>query len=156
MFGRAFLMKNHGQNVNELINRFTHIINTKKVLADVIMTEIGDIFKQSLCYIDTKRDRDIVKVLFAQATSASFVAKLQGVSNKTSIMNARDELRENINRYSDIIETSKLVRNDINEQQNRLTKRVIEKRKQKEIRLPEQYDSRGQYIASSATKVCCG
>jgi hypothetical protein len=39
-----------------------------------------------------------LKALFSQATSASFVAKLQGVSNKTSIMNARDELRENVNR----------------------------------------------------------
>ena len=145
MFGRAFLMENHGQKVNELINRFTHIINTKKVLDDVIMTEIGDIFKQSLCYMDTKRDRD-VKALFAQATSVSFVAKLQGISNKTSIMNARYELQKNINHYSDIIETSKLVRNDMNEQQNRLTKRIIEKRKQKEIRLPEQYDNRGQML----------
>ncbi len=87
-----------------------------------------------------------VKALFAQATSVSFVAKLQGISNKTSIMNARYELQKNINHYSDIIETSKLVRNDMNEQQNRLTKRIIEKRKQKEIRLPEQYDNRGQML----------
>ncbi len=31
-----------------------------------------------------------MKALFAQATSASFVAKLQGMSNKSSIMNATD------------------------------------------------------------------
>ena len=98
MFGKAFIMANRGQNVNDLINRFTNMINTEKVVNDKILKEIGDIFKQSLSYVDTKRDRDVLKALFSQATSASFVAKLQGVSNKTSIMNARDELRENVNR----------------------------------------------------------
>lgn len=147
MFGKAFIMENRGQNVNDLINRFTNMINTEKVVNDKILKEIGDIFKQSLSYVDTKRDRDVLKALFSQATSASFVAKLQGVSNKTSIMNARDELKENINRYSDITKTSRVVRNDMtNEQQSRLTKRIIEKRKQSEIKLPEQYDNRGRML----------
>ena len=38
----------------------------------------------------------------------------------------------------DIIKTSGVVRNDMtNQQQSHLTKRVVEKRKQKEIKLPE-------------------
>ena len=111
------------------------------------MQEIGDIFKESISYVDTKRDRDVLKALFAQATSASFVAKLQGVSNKTSIINAKDELRDHISRYRDIISSSHVVRNDMtNEQQACLTKRIIKTRKRKEIKLPEKYDARGRML----------
>ncbi len=111
------------------------------------MTAIGDIFKESINYVDTKRDRDVLKALFAQATSASFVAKLQGVSNKSSIMNATDELRGNINSYRDIISSSQIVRNDMtSEQQHSLTKRIIQKRKQTEIKFPDKYDARGRML----------
>jgi hypothetical protein len=44
MFGKAFIMANRGQNVNDLINRFTNMINTEKVVNDKILKEIGDIF----------------------------------------------------------------------------------------------------------------
>ena len=128
IYGKAFLIENSKQNVNKLIERVSMITNTEKVVNDKIMMAIGDIFKESISYVDTKRDRDILKALFAQATSASFVAKLQGVSNKCSIINARDELRENINSYRDIISSSQVVRNDMtNDQQLRLTKNNREK-----------------------------
>ena len=147
IYGKAFLIENRSQNVHNVINRISTITNTEKVVNDKIMTAIGDIFKESINYVDTKRDRDVLKALFAQATSASFVAKLQGVSNKSSIMNATDELRGNINSYRDIISSSQIVRNDMtSEQQHRLTKRIIQKRKQTEIKLPDKYDARGRML----------
>ena len=147
IFGKAFVMENHGQKVNGVIDRITKMINIEKIVNDKVLKEIGDIFKQSLNFLDTKRDRDVLKGLFSQATSASFVARLQNVSNKCSIMNARDQLREDITRYEDIIKTSRVVRNDMtNAQQSRLTKRIVEKRKQKEVKLPEQYDNRGRML----------
>ena len=91
-------MENHGQNVNDVIDRITKMINMEKIVNDKILKKIGDIFKQSLSFLDTKRDREVLKALFSQATSASFVARLQNVSNKCSIMNARDQLRESISR----------------------------------------------------------
>ena len=132
-------MENHSQKVNGVIDQITKMINIKKIVNDKVLKEIGNTFKQSLNFLDTKRDRDVLKALFLHATSASFVARLQNVSNKCSIVNARDQLREDITRYEDIIKTSRVVRNDMtNAQQSRLTKRIVEKRKQKEVKLPEQ------------------
>ena len=130
IFGKAFVMENHGQKVNGVIDQITKMINIEKIVNDKVLKEIGDTFKQSLNFLDTKRDRDVLKALFSQATSASFVARLQNVSNKCSIMNARDQLREDITHYEDIIKTSRVVRNDMtNAQQSRLTKGIVEKRK---------------------------
>ena len=63
------------------------------------------------------------------------MAKLQGVTNKNSIMASKNELEGNLLQYKDIEITSQTVRNDMtNEQQRRLTKRIIASRKSKEFR----------------------
>ena len=61
IYGKAFLIENRNQNVNKLIERVSMITNTEKVVNDTIMMAIGDIFNESISYVDTKRDRDILK-----------------------------------------------------------------------------------------------
>ena len=145
--GKAFIIENKNQNVNELVEKLSNLTNSEKNINDKIASAIGDIFKDSLVYVDTKKARNVLKALFAQATSTKFVTKLQGITNKTSIMNARDELRSNINQFQDIQTTSGVVRNDMtNEQQRRLTKRIIEHHKKKETKLSQKYDGRGRKL----------
>lgn len=105
--------------------------------------EIGGLFKTALQFADTKRDRDFMKGLFAAATSRKFVAKLSGVQNKNSIMASKNELAGNLLQYQNIEFSSKVVRNDMtNEQQRRLTKRIIASRKLKEFK--SSYDNQGR------------
>lgn len=145
--GKAFIIENRNQNVNELVERLSNLTNPEKDVNDKIASAIGDIFKDSLAYVDSKKARDVLKGLFAQATSTKFVTKLQGIKNKTSIMNARDELGSKINEFKDIQKTSGVVRNDMtNEQQRRLTKRIIEYHKRKETKLSKQFDGRGRKL----------
>ena len=42
-------------------------------------------YKGAFEYLDSERDRDVVKFLFAKMTDVSFAAKLQGVKNKRSV-----------------------------------------------------------------------
>lgn len=93
--------------------------------------------------VDTKRDRDLLKGLFAAATSTKFVAKLSGVQNKNSIMASKNELAGDLLQYRNIEFASQVVRNDTtNEHQRRLTKRIIAARKSKEFK--SSYDNRGR------------
>jgi hypothetical protein len=145
--GKAFIIENRNQKVNELIERLSNLTNSEKIVNDKIAAAIGDIFQDSLAYVDTKKARDVLKALFAQATSTKFVTKLQGITNKTSTMNARDELRTKINQFQDIQKTSGVVRNDMtNEQQRRLTKRIVENRKKNEAKLQQKFDQRGRKL----------
>ena len=106
---------------------------------------LEDIFQDSLRLLDTKRDRDILKGIFATSTSVKFTAKLQRVKNRTAIANCRDELGENIEKFRNIEQTSLMVSNNMtNEQQRQLTRRVIQKRKVKELNC--KYDSRGRML----------
>ena len=81
--------------------------------------------------MDTKRDSEILKGLFAKATSVNFTAKLQGTQNKTAIMNCRDELCGNLNTFAEIEKTSLTVNNSMTNEQQQLTKRIIAKKKKK-------------------------
>ncbi len=42
-------------------------------------TKIGTLFKSAVSFADTKKERDLIKGLFASATSIKFVAKILDV-----------------------------------------------------------------------------
>jgi hypothetical protein len=48
----------------------------KKEMNSHIKNVIGDLFNTALRFVDTKKDQDLIKGLFATATSTNFVAKL--------------------------------------------------------------------------------
>ena len=112
---------------------------------ECIENVIGDLFSHALKFADTKKDRDLIKGLFATATSTNFVAKLSNVKNKTAIAASKHELEGNLFEYEDIERTSRTVRNDMtNEQQRRLHKRIVVSRKNKEFR--KKFDARGRLL----------
>jgi hypothetical protein len=128
-------MENRDQDFDAIVQHLQKIIQSNQCPTSQIEKKIGDLFKSSLQLMDTKRDRDVVKGLFAHATSVKFVSKIQKVQNKSAIMNCRDELKGNIQTFKDIQEISQVVRNDMTvSQQSRLWKRIVQARKNDESR----------------------
>lgn len=87
--GTAFIMENHSSPLLEIVNNFKTILdgfNSRTQLNAHIENQIGDCYKTALAYLHTKRGRD-TKFLLTQITSVSFMAKLQGTSNKHSLQN---------------------------------------------------------------------
>ena len=85
--------------------------------------------------MDTHRDRQIVKAIFAELTSVSFATKLQGVKSRQGTTNVIKSIPSQLQRYKEIKTTSQVVRNDMTlSQQDQLTKRIIKQRK----RLPKE------------------
>ena len=111
-----------------------------------IADKVGSLFKSSIRFADTKRDVDLIKGLFARATSKKYVAKLLDVkTNKYSVISASDESAYKLMQFENIEMSSQMVRNDLtNEQQRRLTKRVIAERKHKYFK--RQCETRGRVM----------
>ena len=144
--GKAYIVENRVKNVEHLVKCLKDMMPSNNIVVNNHLQEkLEDVFQDSLRLLDTKRDRDILKGIFANATSIKFTAKLQGVKNRTAIANCRAELCENIEKFHNIERTSLVVSNAMtNEQQRLFTRRVIQKRKQKEFKC--KLDSRGRML----------
>lgn len=135
ILGVAYLLPNSGGNIEAFVDTIKHTVNKEEILCESIMERLQDTFQTSLKYMDTHRDRQVVKALFAEISSVNFTAKLQGLQSRQGTSSAKATVRSNLKKYSDIAVTSQIVRNDLtNVQQYRLTQRIISSRKVKEIR----------------------
>ena len=152
--GKAYIMENREQNFHAIVQQLQNITELNQYSNRQIENRIGNLFKSSLELMDTKRDKDILKGLFAYATSVKFVSKIQKVQNKSAIMSCRDELKGNIEIFKSIKETSQVVRNDMTViQQYHLQKRIMQARKDNEMKL--KFESRGRMMKAEEWPQLC-
>ena len=80
--------------VNAFIKQLEDVskVGAMKEMNEHIKKKIGDLFTTPLNFPDTKKDRHLIKGLFATATSTTFVAKLLNVRNKSAIKASKNEL----------------------------------------------------------------
>ena len=147
--GIVYILENKYPNIHNIATSLNSSVqlNKKKTVNDHIKYSIGHLFNDALAFADTKKDRDMIKALFAKATSVRFVTDLMKIKSKSSIMACRDEFEGNLTKFDELRKTSQIVRNDMTcEQQRRLTVRIINKRKQNMFRLS--YENRGRKLKS--------
>ena len=103
----------------------------KKRLED----RLQGVFKSMLQYVDTHRDKQVLKaLLIAGISDIAFTAKLQGIQSRSGTRNAKQNVRNNLEKYQVIRTISQIVRNDMtNYQQRQLTERIISTTKLKEL-----------------------
>lgn len=143
--GKAYLMENKNQDISQMASRLESIVgrSSRQDFNAHIETSIGSLLRRSIRFADTKKDVDLIKGLFASATSVKFVSKMLDVKNRNSIRSAKDEIGFKLSKFEELEKTSQIVRNDLtNEQQRRLTKRIVAQRKKSEFKL--QYETRGR------------
>ena len=133
MFGTAYLIENL-EHIESIVNSLSSVIDDETVAKQLVQDRIQSIFSPSLKYMDTHRNRQVVKGLIIELTNISFVTKLQNIQSRKGTRNASNTL-PNPECYDDIRKTSQIVRNDLtNAQQYKLMERFISSRKLKEIR----------------------
>lgn len=88
--GKAYLMENRNQDISQIASRLEGIVGrcSQEDLNAHLETSIGPLLKKSIRFADTKKDVDLIKGLFASATSVKFVAKILDVQNRNSIRSA--------------------------------------------------------------------
>ena len=128
MFNTAYLTQNTS-NLTAVISFITSVINSEDVVKSNIQSQLKEKLPQMLKYLDSHRDRLVLKALFADLTNTNFAAKLQGVKSRKGARNAMKSLQSHLLQYSSIRATSQIVRSDMtNVQQFKLTKRIISAR----------------------------
>ena len=139
------------ENTNLNKDKLTQILNAipvdelKTRMNNAIEADIGDIFNSALEMTDSKKDKDILKGLFSQATSSKFVAKLMGIKNKSAISQCKNQIRHKIDVYNSLKMRSRVVRNDMtNAQQYRLSKCILTKTFLLQNKL--KYENRGRLL----------
>ena len=78
MYGTAFTVFPKTKKIENIIQQFQKALPTDIIVNEQIKSKLGDIYSNSLEMLSSKSDKDIVRSLFAMATSSRFTAKLQG------------------------------------------------------------------------------
>ena len=86
MFNTAYLTQNPS-NLTSVISSITSVINSKHVVKSTIQDQLKEKFPQMLKYLDSHRDRQVIKALIADLTYTCFAAKLQGVKSRKGTSN---------------------------------------------------------------------
>ncbi len=135
IFDTGYLLPNTGSKIESFIDAIKSTVNKEDILHKAVSDRLNGLVQSSLEYMDTHRDRQVLKSLLAELTSVKFAAKLQGLHSRQGTASAKRALVPNLQKYADIKKTSQLVRSDLTTlQQHRLTQRIISSRKLKEIR----------------------
>ena len=135
--GTAYLVYSPvGSNVSRLLETLISLQLPTDVIVNTRAKErLKDTFKTALEYMDTHRDRQVLKAVMTSLTSTKFAAELQGISSRQGTASARKSVVTALKTYDDIKRTSQIVRNDLtNKQQYQLQNRIISARKLKEIK----------------------
>jgi hypothetical protein len=148
--GIAYLLENRNYDLSDVTERLSNICKSsiKEEINNHISVNVSDLLQTAIRFADTKRDTDIIKALFAKATSVKHVAKMQKVQNCSSIRVAEQQLCHKLHKFKNLELTSQVVRNDLtNKQQRRLTKRIISQRKHKLFKL--QFETQGRNLKAN-------
>ena len=135
--GTAYLVYSPpGSNVSLLIDNLISLQLPTDVIVNTRAKErLKDTFKAALEYMDTHRDRQVLKAVMVSLTSVKFTAELQRISSRQGTASARKSVAAGLKMYDDIKTTSQIVRNDLTvQQQYQLQNRIVSARKRQEIK----------------------
>ena len=106
MFDTEFVLQN-GTNVENIVKCIGDVIDENAMIKKVEET----LLDFALQYMDSHRDRQVIKGIIAELTNVSFVAKLQGIQSRKGTRNAIKSLHSHLT--SNIRVTSQIVTNDV-------------------------------------------
>ena len=125
-----------GSNVLRLLDTLKCLNLPEDIVVNTRVQEhLNVTYGKALEYMDTHRDRQVLKAVMATLTSTQFAAKLQGISSRAGTANAKRSVEAALPIFDQIKKTSQIVRNDLTrEQQHQLYKRIVSARKVKEMK----------------------
>ena len=77
LYSKGYLLHNIGSNIETLLKTITESVNKEAIVKERVSEGWG-----CLHYIDTPRDKQVLKGIFAELTSVRITAKLSGVQSR--------------------------------------------------------------------------
>ena len=139
IFNQAYIIPN-SPNLENMVLTLTSIISSEDSGKEVAVMDVAEkwskeVYTPALQYMDSHRDRLVLKELVAELASVQFASKLEGVTSRKGAASSKKHLHQGLKQYAEIRLTSQTVRSYMTTaQQYRLTERVISARKLKEIK----------------------
>ena len=117
VFDQAYLVPNSPQIMEAIVSLMCIIHEDEDakqmVVKDVMESQLKSVYSAALKYLDSHRDRLILKGLMAELTSIRFTAKLEGILSRKGAISGRNHLFSGLQRYAEIRMTSQMVRSDM-------------------------------------------
>ena len=133
--GNGYLVEDRFTDVVVQIQKVINAAGSSADIQRVMEEKIGSTYGDALQFLDSKRDRDVLRGMLAKLSSIRFATKLEGHSSRHSARVCLNQLDTKLDQFNDIVKTSQVVRTGLtNRQQCALQQRIIVARKAKEMR----------------------
>ncbi len=107
--GRAYLIEDRLTDIVEVTEKiFLETSSSDKIL-QILEEKIGSTYKDALSFLDTYRDRNILKGLIAKLTSVRLATKPERKSSRYAVRNCLNSLEGNISSFNEIVRNSRVV-----------------------------------------------
>ena len=101
--GKGYIIENHGKEIVKIVESLQQMGKTDQTIVNQRVEEaIGSTYDTLLQYLDSKRDRDTVKAILTQITSAKFMGKLANVQDKRSFQYSKGTVARNLQLFEDM------------------------------------------------------
>ena len=101
--GKAYIVENHGKEITKVEESLQQIETADQaILNQRVQEAIGGRYDTLMQYLDSKRDRDTVKAILTQITSAKFMGKLSNVQDKRSFRHSKGIVARNLELFEDM------------------------------------------------------
>ena len=101
--GKGYVIENHGKEIVKIVESLQQMGKTDQTIVNQRVEEaIGSTYDTLLQYLDSKRDKDTVKTILTQITSAKFMGKLANVQDKRSFQYSKGIVGHNLQLFEDM------------------------------------------------------
>ena len=103
--GKAFLVANVGDDVQTALERIDQVCKARDEEAEIkdhVKSKIGETLKDCLEYMDSKRDKDVLKYVLSNITSVKATADIIGVQNRDGIRRSEAVMKINLGKFTEI------------------------------------------------------
>ncbi len=76
--GKAYLIAGSSSNIAKLLETLSGVVNEQAIITSHVQSRLSEIYSDALRYLDTPRDREVLRGIMAKITSINFASKLEG------------------------------------------------------------------------------
>lgn len=146
--GRGYITENRGADIAKITESLDNIETDDKVIInEKVKQAIGDKYRSVLEYLDSRRDRDTLKSVLTEITSANFMMKLANVQDKRTFQRLKDLVKVNLKLFEDMQEEMKQADEALSDVAKRNKRhRILQKMKIEKLR--HVFTGRGRELKS--------
>lgn len=133
--GRGYIIENHGQEIVKIVDSLKGIQrNDQSIVNQKLEEAIGSNYETVMQYLDSKRDRDMLKAVLAKVTSVNFTTKLANVQDKRSFQRSKGLVGRNLELFKEMKNEIMSNLESTSDAERKKNNRILERMKLEKLR----------------------